>query len=143
MNQSRIKFGWLLSVGMLAMGGLSSNVGANEIVWRHDYRAALEEAKEQERPLLVKVSARWCSYCVRMQSETLTNSAVVDEISENFVALELDADRDRELISRFNVSTYPTTIIMAPDRRILSRLVGYKSTSQFSTSLRGALGRYR
>ena len=112
-----------------------------EINWHSSYTKALEEAQTSERPLLVKVSATWCGYCTKMNRETLSDDAVAQEINEHFVALELDADRDRELISKFRVSSFPTTIVVAPDRRILRRISGYQGKAEFTSNLRSTLQR--
>lgn len=116
------------------------SVSADNIIWRRSYGEALKEAREQRRPLLVKVSSRFCIHCTRMQANTLSNQQVVDEVSENFVALELDAEADRELVSKLRVSIYPTTIVVDPsDRKILSRIPGYQDSIQYTTRLQKAL----
>lgn len=121
------------------MSSLGSNASAEEIKWHNNYAKALREAEESNRPLLVQVSATWCSYCTTMKRETLADKKVVDEVAENFVALKLDADRDSELVQKFGVRSYPTTIIVAPDRSILKRVGGYQAAGPFLTSLRNVI----
>lgn len=131
-----------LCIACLAMVAFAGRTCvAEEINWRTSYAKALEEAAESDRPVLVKVSAQWCSHCTRMQRETLSDANVANEVSDNFVPLALDADRDAELIRRFQVRTFPTTIVVAPDRTILRRITGYQGRSEFTANLRGALQR--
>lgn len=132
----------LTAAAILAVTGATTAFG-DEIAWRKDYSQALQEAKKTQRPILVKVSATWCSYCTKMKHETLDAETVVSEVEENFVPLALDADRDSELVRKFRVSTYPTTIVVAPDRTILRRMTGYQSQGQFVSSLRNALRKLR
>lgn len=130
-----------IGLGLLAALLMIGSAQATEIHWHSSYTKALEEAQSSDRPLLVKVSATWCGYCTKMHRETLSDDVVAQEINENFVALELDADRDRELISKFRVSSFPTTIVVAPDRRILRRISGYQGKAEYTSNLRSTLQR--
>ena len=143
MGRGRRIIGMALVAVAILGAARTTDVNGDEIAWRHDYNEALQEAQKTKRPLLVKVSATWCSYCTKMQRETLSQETVVSEVEENFVPLALDADRDRDLVQKFRVSSYPTTIVVAPDRTILRRMPGFQSQGQFMSSLRGALQKLR
>lgn len=143
MGRGRRFIGMALAAIAILAATRATNLYGDEIAWRHDYNEALQEAQKTKRPLLVKVSATWCTYCTKMQHETLNQETVISEVEENFVPLALDADRDQDLVRKFRVSTYPTTIVVAPDRTILRRMPGFQTQGQFMASLRGALQKLR
>jgi len=86
--------------------------------------------------MLVKVTADWCGYCKRMKAETFTNAGIIGEINATFVAVELNADTNRELIKRMGVQSLPTILVISPDQQILDREEGFRSAAQLSQLLR-------
>ncbi len=104
--------------------------------WETDMQAATRISQQTGRPMLVKVTADWCGYCKRMKAETFTNAAIIGEINAAFIAVELNADANRELIKRMGVQSLPTILVISPDQQILDREEGFRSAAQLSQLLR-------
>ena len=111
------------------------------LTWETDMQTATRIAQETGRPMLVKVTADWCGYCKKMKAETFSNSGIVADLTSTFVAVELNADTNRDLIKRMGVQSLPTILVISPDQQILDKEEGFRSAAQLSQLLRGY--RYR
>ena len=76
-----------------------------------------------------------------MKAETFSNSGIVADLTSTFVAVELNADTNRDLIKRMGVQSLPTILVISPDQQILDKEEGFRSAAQLSQLLRGY--RYR
>jgi thioredoxin-related protein len=117
----------------------SSFLVAQEVPWRHDYNAARREAKEKSRPLVLDFGTERCFWCAKLDATTLRDPAVVRVLTEQFVALKLDAARDGALADLLRVQSYPTLVLAAPDGRILATLEGYVDAERLKEQLRQVL----
>ncbi len=113
--------------------------GAAEFKWHRDLGSAAKQAAELDRPLLVKVGASWCGACVRMDRTTFASTSVRERLAAGFVAVNVDADRYPSVVSRFGVSSYPTTLLLSPEQSVITRMSGIWS----ATSLTAALDKLR
>ena len=111
------------------------------INWTTDFRQGVAEAQQFGRPMLIRVTADWCGHCTRMKQETYAHSGIIRDIETGFVAIDLDADQNRELVQRMGVQSLPATLVIAPDFRIVDREQGYRSAEQLSSVLRRHLPR--
>ncbi|MEZ6122746.1 MAG: thioredoxin family protein [Planctomycetaceae bacterium] len=106
-----------------------------DIRWETDVRSAVDAARRSGRPMLVQVSASWCSHCQQMKRETYTASPVIREISRNFVAVAVDADVQKDFVQQMKITSLPTLMIVTPDLKIVERLEGFQSAAQLETLL--------
>ncbi len=98
--------------------------------WNCNLREAAAIAKQSGRPMLIKVSAEWCGYCRRMKRETFADARVVRDISQNFVAVGLDADTNGSIVKQLRITALPTVLVVSPDLRILAREEGFRTAVQ-------------
>jgi len=108
---------------------------AAPLAWKCNYREALEESAARRMPVFVVIGARWCRFCRRMEAETLCNPAVTARIADRFVPLRIDADEQGELVEKFKVSSFPTVLIVSPERMIVARYSGFQSAAQLTARL--------
>jgi uncharacterized protein YyaL (SSP411 family) len=97
----------------LALSSIAN--AAEEIDWRHWELDAFSEAKADNKIILVSVGMEGCAACARMESITYTHSGVIDIVSENFVAIEVDAEARPDIGERYSDWAWPATIFLAPD----------------------------
>lgn len=108
---------------------------AGPVRWRCDFEAALAEAKQQNKPVLLEISASWCHFCHKMQDKTFSNSAVADQINCYFIPVLVDADQNRDILNWAGIRNLPATVIVAPDRTIMERIVGFKQPRMMTAAL--------
>lgn len=115
--------------------GISADKDLSRLAWRKSYKQACDEARRRRRPILVKITASWCGPCRQMQQLTFTDDRVRRKLKRDFVLLELDADENPDLVSGFHVEAYPTTLVVSPELKVVSRMTGFKSAGDLMSSL--------
>lgn len=100
----------------------------------NSFEDALQKSKESGRPIVVIFGASWCQWCRKLESETLTESRVMNRL-ENYVYLKVDADTERKLAEKFSISGLPAMVILDSDGHVLKRDQGFKDAKEFSNWL--------
>ncbi len=109
----------------------------SQVKWHTDLRQASRLVQESRRPMLVSVTADWCSHCTRMKNETFNDARFMQSLTASgYVPVRLDADSNRELVSKIGIQSLPTTLIVTPDLQIRERLRGFQSADTLTQSLR-------
>ncbi len=105
----------------LLVAGLFGIVGwvvtpKRPLEWRKDEQAALAEARDGGRPMLVDFGATWCAPCLEYEARKECNPAVHREITSRFVPLKFDVTKmtpeDEEVQRRWKAGSLPTVILV-------------------------------
>lgn len=83
----------------------------------------LKQATAEQKPILLDMTASWCTPCKKMDQETWPHPAVRDELRA-WVLQQYDAEvgEGEVLAQKFEVNSYPSLIVLAPDGVELARL---------------------
>jgi uncharacterized protein YyaL (SSP411 family) len=92
---------------------------ASEIEWREWGPEAFRQAKEQDRPILLGISAVWCHWCHVMDETSYSDPEVIRLINERYVPIRVDNDQRPDVNRRYNMGGWPTTAFLTPDGEIL------------------------
>ncbi len=104
--------------------------------FRGDLEGALRAAAEKNTLVFVEFNTDWCSWCRRLESETLSNRDVRAELSK-LVSIQLNAETDgAEAAREFGVESYPTMIFLEPSGEEVERIVGYLPPEKFVEEVR-------
>ncbi|MDA1061872.1 MAG: DUF255 domain-containing protein, partial [Chloroflexi bacterium] len=109
---------------------------AAEIAWREWGPDAFEEARSQDKPVLLAISALWCHWCHVMDETTYSDQRVIDRLRTGFVAVRLDADVRPDVDGRYNAGGWPTTAVLDPDGELIAA-VTYVSPEPMVRMLEG------
>ena len=93
---------------------LGVSEGSGGIRWRHWSHEAFDLAREQDRPVLLSISAEWCYWCHVMEETTFSDSEVARFANDNFVPVLVDNDHRPDVNARYNVGGWPTTAFLTP-----------------------------
>lgn len=93
-----------------------------------DFAAALAKARAQGRRVFVDFQTTWCGPCRQMEQLVYTAQPVV-EAASGYVPVVLDGDEQRELVKRYQVTAYPTMLLLDADGKELKRAVGYRGVA--------------
>jgi len=98
--------------------------------------AAFALAAKEERPLLVEVFARWCPPCNRLRDEFFEQDRW-RPLLQRFVLVAADADATGSfaLKERYDVSGYPTLLLLDPQGQPLDRIIGFPGAHEVATRL--------
>ena len=105
------------------------------INWESDIRRAAIRSAREGKPMLLNVSADWCHFCRQMKSETYTQRAVIEQLNDQFVAVDLDADANRELVQLLGIKSLPTILLVTPEINVVSTMNGFQSADALITRL--------
>ena len=115
----------------------SDRDAAKDIAWREDYAAALREAQEKDRSVLLRFTASWCAPCRVMDARVFPDERVKSAIADRVVPVKIDADREEsaEVAQRYGVGGIPTLILVDAGGKELAR-GGFMSAEQLVEFLR-------
>ncbi|WP_458209615.1 DUF255 domain-containing protein [Haladaptatus sp. NG-SE-30] len=109
-----------------------------KIEWREWGEAAFEEAQDAEKPVLLSLSARWCSWCHEMDETTYSVPTLAANVNDSFVPVRVDIDRQPRVRERYNMGGFPSTVFLTPEGEHLTG-----ATFLDSDTMRQVIGQVR
>jgi thiol:disulfide interchange protein len=102
---------------------MGSPVPDDGIAWRSDYRAALAEAQQTGKPVLLDFSASWCPPCQVMKHDVWPDPKVRQAVNDGYipVAVDVDAAGNQEVANRYGISTIPSIVIVNAKGQVLKQ----------------------
>ncbi len=92
---------------------------ANLIQWREWSPQMLDEARKQERLIVLSLSAVWCHWCHVMDETTYSDETIINLINEKFIPVRVDADMRPDIDSLYNQGGWPSTAILTPEGEVI------------------------
>jgi hypothetical protein len=114
-------------------------VHAEGVVWLNDYGVARREAHDKNLPLVIDFSTQNCHWCRQLEATTFRDPAVVKLLSDHFVALRLDGEKDARIAQSLGINAYPTLVFADANGKILSKQDGYVKAAEFTQIAQRAL----
>ena len=130
---------------------------AQEIEWL-SFEEAVAKSKEEPRKLLIDIYTDWCGWCKKMDRDAYENTHVAEYISKNFYAVKFNAEQTEsiefdghtfkfipqgrrgvhELAAALtnNKLSYPTTVFMDENLRIIQPIPGYMNAKSLDPILK-------
>jgi uncharacterized protein YyaL (SSP411 family) len=115
---------------------------AREIEWRPWSEAAFEQARSQDKPILLSISAVWCHWCHVMDETSYSNGTVIDLINRDYVPVRVDNDVRPDINQRYNMGGWPTTAFLTPQGDVLTGAT-YLPPDQMADALAKVASYYR
>jgi len=103
--------------------------------WNTDFEQAKAIAKNQNKPMLVYFTGKWCVWCVKLDNDFL-NKREFEPLEKEMVLVKLDypsqasdyTDVQAKLKKDFKVFNFPTLVILSSEAKVLGN-VGYPRDS--------------
>ena len=108
--------------------------------WYRDVDEALKVAQSTNRPMVLFVSMDQCKYCHMMIQKTLANVEVRRTIGSSFVAATITAAEQPELMKRLGIRSFPTTLLVDSNGKIIDQMTGYVGVKKFRSQLHRVTG---
>jgi uncharacterized protein len=91
--------------------------------WREWDEAAFEQARREDKPILLDIGAVWCHWCHVMDRESYENQEVARLINEGFIPVKVDRDERPDIDARYQIAVsaltgqggWPLTAFLTPD----------------------------
>lgn len=103
------------------------------------YPTAWTAAQSTNRPILVFVTSPSCTHCTRMLGETFRQTSVSRFVADSFETVFVDRMEQPALAAKLHVRMYPTTIVVAPNNKVIDVIEGYVDSATFSRRLQTTL----
>ncbi|AUB55753.1 hypothetical protein BK008_02275 [Methanobacterium sp. MZ-A1] len=123
----------VLSIHTLTSNETESNTSS--IQWGNDLNQAMEEAKKSNKTIFIDFYADWCSYCGEMDEETFTDPQVKEKLTQNYVLLKVDVDKNPDLSSKYRAYSLPTIVIVDSSGNEIKRIIGYQTPEQLLSQI--------
>lgn len=108
----------------------NSNIG---IQFKHEnWDLGLLQAKSEGKLVFVDVYATWCGPCKKMKKYTFSDEKVGAYFNKNFVNIALDAEKGEgiNIANRYEVTAYPTVLLLNGNGKLIAKKTGYLNTSE-------------
>ena len=108
------------------------------IFFSGEYKEVLARAKREEKQVLLHFGADWCLPCKQMKKNTYTNSIVKTKLVKEYLPFEIDVDYfwGMDIAEAFEVTKYPTIIILNSKGKQISKHEGYLGPREMYRLLR-------
>jgi thioredoxin-related protein len=133
MNKKWFVCAWI--VFSLILFGFSMANASDKINWL-SYDEGIALAKQEGKKVFIHFYADWCAYCKKMEKETLSNSAVIDSLNQDFIPVLVNSDKDRELARQFFIRGLPSTWFVSDTGEKISSLPGFISAKMLLNALK-------
>jgi protein disulfide-isomerase len=130
-----------LGLSLVAGLALLQVTRAAELQWTTDLPKAEAAAKEQNKVVLIDFTGSdWCTFCIKLHNEVLTTKKFQEYAAKNLVLVEADFPNSKpqplplqkaneQLRKKYDVSAFPTLVIVDGDGKLLGKKEGYSPGS--------------
>ena len=87
---------------------------AHLVKWRPWGAEAFQEAQQQDKPLVLWLTAFWCGYCQRMDDTTLSHDEVIALLNAFFIPIRVEESQRPDVDLRYNQNGWPTIAFLTP-----------------------------
>jgi len=137
----------ILATGILLLNCASKK--QEKINWEHNVEVAVEQAQENNKPIMVDFMAEWCPPCQKMDKTTFSNHQLIEK-SKKFITVRIDVDQQRETAVEYNgnASKYggvgiPNILFLNSNNEKIRHIIGYQSAQQLTAVMDSVLtGKY-
>jgi hypothetical protein len=92
---------------------------AHEIAWRGWSPESFAAAEDQDRPVLLCLTAVWCPWCRRLDETTFSDPDIIATANQHFLPIRVDVDRAPHVQDRYVAAGWPTTAFLTPTGEVL------------------------
>lgn len=108
--------------------------------YRTSYTTLLNQARQENKNMLLCFSSHFCGPCRQMENTTFQNPAIMEKVNNQFVTgyFEVGDPKDRALCYRYHntVVGIPFLVLATPDEKIIRKNIGYLDSAAFMTFIR-------
>ena len=87
---------------------------AHLVQWRPWGEAAFQEAQQQDKLVVLWLTAFWCGYCQRMDDTTLSHEEVIALLNAFFVPIRIEESQRPDIDLRYSQNGWPTIAFLTP-----------------------------
>ena len=121
-----------------SISGFTQNT-PDTVQWHEWSNKTFALAEQQNKLVLLDISAQWCQFCKKMKAVTYQDPEVIKIINENYIAIKSDIETSVDIKILYGDFGVPGTIILTAGREEINRRRGYIPPQQMQWHLLGNL----
>jgi thiol:disulfide interchange protein len=104
------------------------------------YDATLAKAGRSDKLVFIYFYTDWCVPCKQLPGIVFVDSLIRAAIESNYVSLKINAEKGEgvRLAKQFQVGAFPTFLFVDPHGRLLGRVEGTRSNSDYLVAIKSA-----
>ena len=110
--------------------------GKSETINWQGHAEGVEKAVQENKKIFIHFQADWCTYCVKMDEETFSDSEVIRYLNEHFIPIRVNGDREAELRRIYKVPGYPDNRFLTRKRDPIFQFFGFQGPEVFMVLLK-------
>ena len=103
----------------------------DETIKWYSYDEGVALGKSKGKKVFLYFWSNWCTFCKKMERETLTKTPIVSYLNDHFISVKVDSVRERKKASLYAVEGVPTTWFLTENGEKIVTLPGYISPDIF------------
>ncbi len=115
----------LISTAMLGLSGVALAGEPGSPVWREWSPPVFEQARREQRLVLLVIVAEWCRLCKKLDLTVYRDPRVTELMGRRYVAVRADIDKEPEVKRRYGGYGVPAVVILAADGTEIVKRRGY------------------
>lgn len=136
----RLKSTSLILVLSLAGSAAAATGGKPEAIqWQGWSDAIFDQAKRENKFVVLDLEAIWCHWCHVMAETTYKNPEVIGLMQSKYIAVRVDQDARPDLSNRYEDYGWPATIFFGPDGKEIVKRQGYIEPKEMAALLRAII----
>jgi len=91
-----------------------------KVNWLEWGKASFEKAKNEDKLILLDLTAVWCHWCHVMDAASYSDDEIAKTINNDFVPIKVYIDKRPDLRERYNMGGFPSTVFLNPDGYVIA-----------------------
>src|SRR4051812_1093014 len=133
-----LRFGQVFAVVALLASGASA-AETPPLKWQPWTDQIFEQAKRENRFVILNLHAVWCHWCHVMEEKTYRDPDVVKLLQGKYLTVEVDADGRPDLANRYEDYGWPATVVFAPDGSEIVKRRGFLPPGEMASLLQAII----
>ncbi|MBI2654901.1 thioredoxin domain-containing protein, partial [Candidatus Woesearchaeota archaeon] len=91
-----------------------------KVNWLEWGKASFEKAKNEDKLILLDLTAVWCHWCHVMDANSYSNDEIAKIINNEYVPIKVYIDKRPDIRERYNMGGFPSTVFLNPDGYVVA-----------------------
>lgn len=123
MKSNSISFFFFLFASLFIL--ISCDKASSEGIQWYSFKDGMDISKTNNKKVFIHFWANWCGYCTKMANKTFKDPDVVSFLNENFIAVKINTDKEKDIASRYAVRGLPDNWFISEGGEQIANLPGY------------------
>ena len=91
-----------------------------KINWLEWNNESFEQARKEDKPILLDLTAVWCHWCHVMDMTSYSDNEIAEIINKEFVPVKVYIDKRPDIRERYNMGGFPSTVFLNTEGYIIA-----------------------